>query len=292
MSTIESTIHNRALLVSLSITTWTARKFDRQITTDVNRQYGASADAGRYNKHLLAGSVKGSYNRLMNVSQAIRLEHYHRTLPWTDEGWRILPSDQYMTYMGWYRGQRGKFETALTDFTSDYPLIRSQQVSGNPLFKPGDYPDVKDIEQKFSINVDFSPIMTSGDIRMNLAAEEMAEIERSVTNRVTQGMQTAMQDAWHRLHKVTENIAVKCADPDARLYKSMMENAKDLCTVLVNLNITRDPQLEQMRLDVEAQLVSRDVEDLRANPSIRADVATKANEILERMAAIGYGPRV
>jgi hypothetical protein len=284
-------IHNRALLVSLSISTWTARKFDRQVTADVNRQYGAREDAGRYNKHLLAGSVKGSYNRLMGLAQQIRLEHYNRTLPWTDEGWRIIPSDQYMTYMDWYRQRKGKFESALTDFTSDYPTIRGQQVSGNPMFKPEDYPDPKDIEQKFSIKVDFSPIATSGDIRVNLAAEGIAEIERSITDRVTLGMQTAMQDAWHRLHKVTEHIAVQCANPDARLFKSMMENAKDLCTVLVNLNITKDPQLEQMRQDVEAQLVSRDVEDLRANPSIRADVASKANEILLKMAAIGYGPK-
>jgi hypothetical protein len=286
----DTSIHSRALLVNLSISTWTARKFDRQVTRDVNRQYGAPQDAGRYNKHLLAGSGKGSYNRLMSLTQQIRMEHYHRTLPWTDEGWRILPSDQYMAYMDWYRKRKVNFEQALIDFTADYPIVRGHQVSNNPLFKPEDYPDPKDIEHKFNIRVDFSPIAVSSDIRVNLAADQIAEIERSLNERAEQGTAIAMRDAWDRLFKVTSHIAIQCSNVDARLFKSMIDNAKDLCKVLVDLNITGDPNLEQMRKDVEAHLTSRDVEDLRDIPAVRADVASKANEILQRMTAIGYGP--
>lgn len=288
MSTTQ--IHNRALLVNLSISTWTARKFDRQVTREVNRQYGAPQDAGRYNKHLLAGSATQSYSHLMGLSQKIRMEHYNRTLPWTDEGWRILPSDQYMPYMEWFRQVKAKFDKALEDFTADYPIVRGHQVTSNPMFKPEDYPDVKDIESKFNVRVDFSPIPTgSNDIRVNLPADAIAEIEKSITDRAQVGITLAMKDAWSRLYKVTEHVAVQCANTDARLFKSMMDNAKDLCQVLVNLNITNDPDLEQMRQDVEAQIASYDVEDLRDNPHIRASVAEKANEIMERMKAIGYG---
>lgn len=286
MSTTE--IHNRALLVNLSISTWTARKFDRQITREVNRQYGASQDAGRYNKHLLAGSATQSYSHLMGLAQKIRMEHYTRTLPWTDEGWRVLASDGYMAYMDWYRGASNKFGKALEDFTADYPIVRSHQVTSNPLFKHEDYPDPKDMESKFNIRVDFSPIPMSSDIRVNLASDQIAEIEKSITDRAQVGITLAMKDAWTRLYKVTEHVAVQCANTDARLFKSMMDNTKDLCQVLVNLNITNDPDLEQMRQDVEAQIASHDVEDLRANPSIRASVAEKANEIMERMKAVGY----
>ena len=40
-------IHSRAVLVCLSISTWTARKFDRKVTQQVNAEHAASRDARR-----------------------------------------------------------------------------------------------------------------------------------------------------------------------------------------------------------------------------------------------------
>ncbi len=46
-------LNDRALLVQLSVSQWTARKYDKKATQDVANTYGTSTQAGRYNKALL-----------------------------------------------------------------------------------------------------------------------------------------------------------------------------------------------------------------------------------------------
>ena len=53
LASATSTLSTRAMLVSLSISQWSGRRLDREITDEVNQQHNAAADAGRYNKLLL-----------------------------------------------------------------------------------------------------------------------------------------------------------------------------------------------------------------------------------------------
>ena len=46
-------LSRKAVLVSVNISQWTARKLDREVTDEVNASHGAQKDAGRYNKLLL-----------------------------------------------------------------------------------------------------------------------------------------------------------------------------------------------------------------------------------------------
>src|SRR4029077_6023251 len=116
------TIHSRALLVWLTISLWSARKYDKRITLDTNHRLGASSDAGRYNKLLLPGDAK-SYKALVSLAGSIRAQHYSNTLTWSDEGWRLLPVDNYMAYTQWYRQQQQALSIALSDFLRDYPAM-------------------------------------------------------------------------------------------------------------------------------------------------------------------------
>ncbi len=46
-------LSDRALLVQLSISQWTARKYDKRVTQQALTMNYASSDAGRFNKSLL-----------------------------------------------------------------------------------------------------------------------------------------------------------------------------------------------------------------------------------------------
>jgi hypothetical protein len=56
-------LHTRAMLVSLRISAWSARKYDKKISLEVAANHGASADAGRYNKYLMPADAT-SYKAL------------------------------------------------------------------------------------------------------------------------------------------------------------------------------------------------------------------------------------
>jgi hypothetical protein len=90
-------ITERAMLAAVHISIWTAVKHDRKISRDVASQHGAHRDAGRYNKQLLRGADK--LDELRTLAGQIRQYFYRITLPWSDEGFRLLPSNFYFDLM-------------------------------------------------------------------------------------------------------------------------------------------------------------------------------------------------
>src|ERR1017187_4195336 len=85
-------ITERAMLAAVHISIWTAVKHDRKISRDVASQHGAHQGAGRYNKQLLRGADK--LDELRTLAGQVRQYFYQITLPWSDEGFRLLPSDR------------------------------------------------------------------------------------------------------------------------------------------------------------------------------------------------------
>ncbi len=86
-------IQERALLAAVHISIWTAVKHDRGVSRDVAERNGAPMSAGRYNKQLLRGADK--LDELRTLASQVRQYFYKITLPWTDEGYRLLPANLY-----------------------------------------------------------------------------------------------------------------------------------------------------------------------------------------------------
>ena len=51
-------ISDKAMLICLHITMWTARKHDKRVSEEVAQSHEANTNAGRYNKHLLDQAEK------------------------------------------------------------------------------------------------------------------------------------------------------------------------------------------------------------------------------------------
>jgi hypothetical protein len=86
-------ITERAMLAAIHISIWTAVKHDRKVSHEVANQHGAPVSAGRYNKQLLRGA--GKLDELRTLAGQIRQHFYKITLPWSDEGYRLLPAHFY-----------------------------------------------------------------------------------------------------------------------------------------------------------------------------------------------------
>jgi len=281
----QSSIHSRALLVWLTISTWSARKYDRKVSDEVNRQHNASSDAGRYNKFLLPGDA-ASYKTLVTLAGSIRAQHYADTLAWSDEGWRLLPTANYLQYTATFRKRAQEFQNALDEFVADYPLLRDRaRVKLNGLFRDEDYPSAQDIRQRFALNVEYAPVPADGDLRVDLSSDQIGEIETAISNRVERAVGIAVQDSWQRLYTVVGKISERLNTPDAIFRDSLIENAADLCDTLKRLNVTDDPDLEAMRVRVLRDLTRVSPETLRENKSARDKVAKSADQIMAAMAS-------
>ncbi len=84
-----------AMLVSLRINSWSGRLYDRQASQQVAVHNDADTNAGRYNKRLLP---KQAFAALAATMSNARTSHNANTLPWDDQGGRLLTVANYERY--------------------------------------------------------------------------------------------------------------------------------------------------------------------------------------------------
>jgi hypothetical protein len=283
-------IHARAMLARVTISCWVGRRFDRQVTDDVNARHGAAREAGRFNKHLLGGrKAAPSHARACSAGAAARVEFYAQTLPWADEGWRLLPTANYDTFTDAMRARRLEFERAAETFLREYPALQSRaRVLLNGLYREGEYPTVEQLRDRFSIGIEFAPVPAAGDFRLDLPADQLADIERTTASRVARATDDAMRDAWRRLRESVAKARAKLAEPKAIFRDSLIGNMRSVAEVLARLNVANDPGLEEMRARVAHELAALDPDSLRESPGARRDAVDSADSILARMSEL-YG---
>ena len=273
---------DRAMLINLTITTWNAHRFDRQVSTDVETSHGSAKGMGRYNKKLV-GESEASLKLKVIVGEA-RQFHYTYTLPWSTEGPRILPSAAFVTYAEHMRTYKQEFDQVASEFCQEYPSLKmkAQHLLGR-LYHDEDYP--VDVADKFSFRWTVLPLPDAGDFRVHLTTDEIDMIKGQITEDVQAATSGAMREVWQRLYDHVSKMAERLAIPDAVFRNSLVENLRDLCKLLPLLNLTNDPQLNQLRVEVDTRLNAYDPDDLRDNKLERAKVAQAAADIQRRMSA-------
>ena len=127
-------ITERAMLAAVHISIWTAIKHDRKISREVAEQHGAYAGAGRYNKQLLREAER--LESLRALSGQIRQYFYKITLPWSDEGYRLLPAHFYFELTTKMREFEQAFAQQVEEFLAVYPsYIEQVRPELNGLFR-------------------------------------------------------------------------------------------------------------------------------------------------------------
>jgi hypothetical protein len=288
---IASPLSRKATLVSVDISQWTARKLDKKITEQVNREHGASQDAGRYNKLLIEAKRLEAINSI--VSQARRL-HHTMTKPWCDAGLRILPNVLHAKFADAFRKLKREFEQAADDFCRDYPqFVEERKRALNGLFDPADYPSPDTIREKFKLEVKTFPVPDADDFRSDvLDADTIEDIKRELGETSDKVLQGAMKDTADQIMKAVGHMSEKLkaykssGEKRSFFFPSLVENVRELADLLPAFNLTNDPAFDQIAKRIQRELCAEDAETLRENDEARAVVQKSADDILKDVEAL------
>ena len=282
-------ITEKAMLVAVHSNVWTATKHDKDVSRKVADQHGAHENAGRYNKKLLQQAAK--LDAIRTLAGQIRTHVYKITLPWSDEGYRILPASLYFSLAEQMKDFERQFYTAVDEFLAEYPAyIEQVRPALSGLFRPEDYPEPKKIREKFGLRLEIKPIMTGEDFRVKLSEEHRARISREIDADVRKLLAKGTQELWFRLRRLVDHMVTRLQQPDGRLYASVVDNIIDLINVLPDLNLTNDPALNAFVEEIRRRLCTATAKELKADDLLRATTAQEAADIASRMAAhMEYG---
>src|SRR5215475_11938267 len=292
----EPTLSSRAMLCSLSISQWSASKHDRQASEEIAAHHGAQPDVGRYNKLLIPKETLAEVRKIAGES---RREHYFMTLPWDDNGFRVLPAAMYLEHTEKLREYSRKFTAAVEVFAAQFDqlVIKSRSRLGG-LFRSEDYPTSEEIREKFGFETRVMPLPDADDLRVSLGDAEKDRIKRQIAASVEASLTVASRELWQRMYEAVFHMAERLSAYKANdqgvenpFRDSIVTNLVKLVDVMPRLNVTGDPELERLTEQVRASLLV-DPAELRKSESVRSDTAMKAAMISRQMSAYMAGYQV
>lgn len=278
-------IASSAMLVELSISAWTARKLDKKVSTQVDLDKHAKTRAGNYNKNLLAGT--GFLDTINKYAASARHWHSTQTLPWSDNGLRLLPMSNFLAYKQNLVTLEKNYQALVDKFIVAYPnLVSAAAFQLGDLFDRSEYPEPDTIARKFKFRVNYLPVPMAGDFRVDINEEAKAEIIMSCEGLYKERLDNAMKDAWTRLHDCLLRMSERLADNEngdrKRIHDTLVENAVELVDLLKHFNLTGNSSMEMARTELENAIKNHDADDLRESHMAREAVKTKVDAILSK----------
>lgn len=260
-----------AMVLNLQMSCWLGYRFDRSASEKLTDDASAARDSARVNKHIVP---KEFLAPIITARGSVQTHFYLKTLPWKDNGDRLIMRTGFMPFVEEHQALAAKFDAAVEQFLDhDYLVAQDQaQFRMGELFKADDYPTANELKHKFGVNLDIDAIAQAYDFRLS-------NNEEAMQHRVTQ----AIGALWRKLADPLERYAEKLAEPDAIFRDSLVGNLRQVVELIPSLNFTEDPDLEAMRVKIESELAGWDAKDLRENKEARSQVADTARSIMEDM---------
>lgn len=264
------------MLVTLTISQWTARKHDKSISTEVDRNHGAK-NGGRYNKLLVRADALDPIEKVASTARAYL---YKMTHAWGDNGERMLPAALFLEFGQTMQQMRNEFDSRVQTFVNDYPmLVQEARVRLGTMYNPQDYPP--DVRSKFSFPPPaITPVPSADDFRVKLNQDYVDSIKADLVATLESRQKDTLKQCWARVRKVVTKIT-ELGNDDSRVFDSVITNAQELISILPALNLTDDPELNEIADELQTILVPPD--RLRQDKRLKQDVASKADAILAKL---------
>ena len=279
-------LSDRCIAVDLNISVWTARKKDKRASAQVNNANNASAEASAVHKNLLAGC--DTLTKIKTKANEIRTIHYQMTLPWTDNGTRIIMTAGYPDYVECITALRDEFNDLIDTFIEQYDFeVISAQARLGDLFDEDEYPPSWHVRDKFNCAIKCYPITDVGDWRLDVDADAQEFVDEAINgyasvmhNQIT----GAMNDVHKRLHDVLSRMSERLdyvGDKDKKIFRdTLLENVFDIIALMRTCNLTNDTQLIAQADKLEQALRGVSPDALRDDAHLRATTKRTVDEVM------------
>lgn len=271
----------KAILMSISIGVFSTSKKDKKKTNEIAATEGSNVEFARVVKSLLRNKAT---QEVSSFAQKARNEFKSVTLPWGDEeGLRITKIGSYQKTKAQIEESRRKFYELVDVATEEYRKIvendfafERQSLKG--MFNRADYPSVHNFRASFYFDINVKPVENS-DFRTNfLSDEEIAEINNSVLERISEAVKSAERDILNRVGEKLNHLYSRLGDKDKAFHSSNVTNVCEIIQEMKELNINDNPKLTEVLEKVEAQICGLDGESIRNSLGVRSQALAKTKE--------------
>lgn len=294
------TLNSSAMLVNMTIGNWTASKKDK------NASQGLAAANGINQKDLARAykSLVDSPKLDVIKSLIVRIHEINRnmTLDWAAK-LRLLTTANYANHVASVTKLEQEYWAAVDDFIdTDYQWqAADMQVKLGKMYDVADYPSASDLRRKFYFKVEYFPVPSAGDFRVDLANDAQEVLRTHYETVYANAIDAAMKGLWDRLHTVVKGMSeqlteTQVKDPTTgkikvtrgRIYDSRVDGMNDLVGMLDTCNIANDPDMTNTANRLRAAFNGINTkEDIRSD-TVRAETKKRIDEVIKSLPSLDW----
>lgn len=297
------TLQERAMLVVLGISVWEIERTDTKRAKEIAAKYGADPKMVSAGKYLIDPDALKPIKAKRTEMRTYHLEH---TVPWLDNGTRMISNAGYVEYKQKIQQLQSEMETLVEDLIDEYPrLYDSAKSLLNGLHDSSEYPAIPDyygrfnrdaLRRKFGVSIRVFPVPSDDDFRTKLDADDVNAIKAQIRADLESASMQATQHVADRMRKAIQGMASTLrayspGKPGTRatgtFHDTLVSNVRDLIDIIPAINVAGDYRIDQIAQQMRDELTSIPADTLRDNQWKREDVAAAADSIAARMAEFG-----
>ena len=288
-------IGSSAMLVDMSISTWTGRKKDKKASEDVTDANFAASGVASVHKKLLADCQE--LVAVQKFTANSRNIHYAMTMPWSKTGLALLPTAQYFKYHQAMTDIQNEYWRLVDTFLQGYEWeITQASAKLGDLFNRDEYPTLDSLRNKFAFNLSYVPLPDAGDFRIDINNEANEQIKDHYQSYYSAQLDNAMNDVWTRLHKalaaMSERLdysssATTKADGKKTFRDSLVGNVLDMVELLNVCNVSDNNQMNTARMKLEDAFRGVNADALREDAHLRSETKRTVDEVIKSLPSIG-----
>jgi len=292
-------LRGRAMLVGIRTSAIGTRVKDKRGTKAVNAEFEAK-NAGEFYRRVIPLEF---VRPIKSIQREMYKYHRDHTVPWSrgPEGSDLITVEALPDYTSKYRDCKRRMTSKVLEVAKGYDsMVASQRIANGGLFKEGDIPKVEAFIDSFSlVMIDPQSIENIDDLRVALTDDEVKAVEKNFEKALSKSVESTYMKFKDGIERLSESLGKYTVTVDENgkekvthgFHATSVTKLKELCDLLPELNITRDPKLDKLAKEVRAKLTKVNVPDLKKNAATRNRVKDDADEIKESLEETlrGYG---
>jgi hypothetical protein len=190
---------------------------------------------------------------------------YNLTLPWIQEGTRVISTELWSKLEKEINQQGTKFWAAINEWL---------EKTNAP-----DYV-AESIKAEFTWRLSVYPLPNGQDLSADLPKEVLDTLKARIETDVQLALEKGKKEAFERLGVKIKHLAQRLSDPNAKFHKTIIAGLEETVKTMRGLNLMADTDLEQTLDQIEDKILGFSATNLRDDKALRAQVAADANDIL------------
>ena len=284
-------LSSASMLVDFSASVYTARKKDVSASEELETIKKADPNVANVHKKLL-----GNCPELVAVQKFVgntRNAHSSMTLPWSDMGMRLLPTSTFFKYKQYMTKAEQEFHTLVEKFFDIYEdaVVNAQTLLGD-LYNPANYPPLDVLRHKFGWRLNFVPLPTSGDFRVEMEQEQAKslaeEYDKHYTAMFGKAIDSMMGDLMKYLARLSDRLDYKSQEDKKVFHDTVTSNITDMLENLLVPLADKDKRLHTLTRQLMDTFEGISADALREDGALRQNTKQSVDDVISSIKSLGW----